>query len=495
MQQSYRRFTKDVIIIGLTNFLQFIVGIIQLPLFTKTLGVHSYGTWIQVNATRSLIAPFTGLGLGGAMVRFLAAEKNREEIREQFYSVIAVSLGANLLASLILLALAYPLATNFFSGATQIVRLTAILLLLTPVSSLHLEFFRAFQQMRKYSFFIITEQCSRIGVFTFLAINGYGIFSIVVSAVLIQTVILLILIFVVKSQIGFQIPSFRYLKKYLSFGLPLIPRSISYWLIHLSDRYIISYFMGVGAVGVYSAAYGIGSVPYTVCAVLTLTLMAPLSRYYDEGRTDEVQTHLRYSLKYFLTVMIPFVFGATILAKPVLNIFSTTGIANEAHILVPILASGILFLSIHNLISFILILNKKPKILAVIWVVAAVLNLGLNIVMVPRVGILGAAISTLISYSLVLILVSYYSFREFNLFIDWIFIIKSLIASAVMSVAVWFIAPEGTADTILTIMAGVAIYGVVLVLLRGFKKEEVSFFWGMLRRATPSVEPGDSPVK
>ena len=97
-------------------------------------------------------------------------------------------------------------------------------------------------------------------------------------------------------------------------------------------------------------------------------------------------------------------------------------------------------------------------------------------------GIIGAAITTLIAFSLALGAISYYSFKEFRFSIDWHFIIKSLIASMVMSLAVWLMAPQGNLDTILTSVAGVIIYGVVLLLLKGFKREETRFFRGLFRR-------------
>ena len=102
--------------------------------------------------------------------------------------------------------------------------------------------------------------------------------------------------------------------------------------------------------------------------------------------------------------------------------------------------------------------------------------------MVPHWGIFAAAITTLIAYALALGLTTYYSFKEFKFSIDWRFIIKSLIASAVMSLAIWKMSPQGTSATILTVVAGVAIYGVAIFLLKGFKKEEFKFFRELFQR-------------
>ena len=162
----------------------------------------------------------------------------------------------------------------------------------------------------------------------------------------------------------------------------------------------------------------------------------------------------------------------------------------------PLIALAVSLLGINSIISNILILVKKTKIMACIWIVAAVLNIGLNVLIVPRMGILGAAITTLIAYSTALGLTTYYSFKEFRFSLDWLFVGKSLVASAVMSVAVWLMAPQGNLFTILVVVAGVAIYGVVLIALKGFSKTEFRFFFGLFRRGAPVVsarDEGDTP--
>ena len=168
MQSSYQKTARDTIFIGIATLLQFLIGLVQLPLLTKTLGAHDYGIWSQVNVTIGLILPLTSLGLGSAMVRFLAAEKNKGEIQNQFYSVVSVLFMVNLIASLVLIALAYPLAVNFFDGAVQIVRITGILILLAPISLTYLGLIRTFQQIKRYSIFIIAEDCGRVGLIAYL---------------------------------------------------------------------------------------------------------------------------------------------------------------------------------------------------------------------------------------------------------------------------------------------------------------------------------------
>lgn len=275
--------------------------------------------------------------------------------------------------------------------------------------------------------------------------------------------------------------------------MPTIPGNVAAWVVASSDRYVIAFFLGVAPVGVYSAAYALGNIPLMFVGVLGFVLPPTVSRLYDEGRLNEVRTHLSYSLKYFLALAIPFVFGATILAEPVLRLFTTAEIAAQGYFVLPLVALSILFFGAYVVVAHILVVAKKTKVLGLIWVIAAVVNLGLNILIVPWLGILGAAVTTLVAYSLALGIGSYYSFKEFRFNIDWRFIIKSVLASAMMSWVIWLMRPQGDLGTIIAVLAGATVYGLALLLLKGFKREEIFFFRGLLRRSLPAANPADKP--
>jgi O-antigen/teichoic acid export membrane protein len=482
LENSYQKFARDVLTIAIANALVALSGIVFMPLITKTLGAHDYGIWAQVQVTISLVIGFAGLGLPYAVIRFLAAKTNRGEIQEEFYSVLCVVFLVTLAVSVVLIAAADFIAGIFFGGATDIVRITGLIILVWSLDSLFLTFFRTFRQMRKYAIFVVADTYGEVGLVTYLVLNGYGILGAVLAVLAIKTVVFLILFSLIKSQIGIRRPHFHRIREYLSFSLPTVPGIISAWVVASSDRYVIGYFLGATSVGIYSAAYGIGGIISMAAGILDLVLVPTLSKLYDEGRMEEVKTHLRYSLKYLLAAAIPFVFGSVTLAEPVLRIFSTAEIASQGYIVVPLVALGTLLVITWLPIAYIIILVKKTRITGTIWVVCALVNLGLNILAVPRWGILGAAITTLIAYALALGLTSYYSFKEFKFPIDWRFIIKSLIASGAMSAVMWAIAPKGTLTTILTIVAGLAIYGVAIILLKGFNREEFRFFRGLFQR-------------
>ena len=495
MENSYQKFAKDVLIIGVTNLLIALSGIILLPVITKTLGAHDYGIWAQVQVTTMLVLGFVRLGLPYAMIRFLPAKTNRGEIQEEFYSVLSVVFLASAIVSTILIIFADFIAGALFGGATVIVRITGLIILVWSLDTIFISVFRAFRQMKKYSIFLIADTYGQVALIAYLVLNGHGILSIALAVLAVRAIIFLILFFLIKSQIGTKRPRFSKIREYLSLGLPTIPGSISTWAVNSSDRYVIGYFLGASSVGIYSAGYGLGHLMSIPAAILGVVLLPALSRLYDEGRMDEVKTHLSYSLKYLLAVAIPFVFGSAILAEPVLRLFTTAEIAADGYFIVPLVALSILFYGTFVVIAHILVVAKKTKIMGLIWIIAAVVNLGLNILVVPRWGILGAALTTLIAYSLALGIGSYYSFKEFKFSIDWRFIIKSLIASAIMSLAIWLLRPQSNLATIIAVIVGAATYAVAIFLLKGFRREEISFFGRLFRGSTPTANADDDRAK
>jgi O-antigen/teichoic acid export membrane protein len=120
---EYKLFAQRVGLIGITNLLVNLRGLILIPILTKTLGAEGYGLWAQVIVTIALITPLVTLGLSSAMIRFLAAERDKKEIQEGFYSSSVLIFFGSVLASAILFIFSEPIAASLFGGATDIVKL------------------------------------------------------------------------------------------------------------------------------------------------------------------------------------------------------------------------------------------------------------------------------------------------------------------------------------------------------------------------------------
>jgi len=478
---EYKLFAQRVGLIGITNLLVNLRGLILIPILTKTLGAEGYGIWAQVIVTISLITPAVTLGLQSAVIRFLAAERDRREIQEGFYSSSVLIFFVSVLASLFLFIFSEFIAASLFGGATEVVKLIAVIIPFWNLDTTLFSLFTAFNQMKRYSIFRIGETFGEVGLVAYMVLSDFGIFGAVISLLIIRIVIIFVMSVLVIREIGVKIPVFFKIKPYLHYGLPLVPSKIFTWIAASSDRYVIVYFLGIAPVGIYSAAYNIGhAVIYMFLAPISFVLVPTLSRLYDDKKIEEVKTHLRYSLKYFLMFAIPVAFGVSVLAKQILTILATSEFVYTGSLVIPFVALSTVLSGIYSIIGIILILVKKTKIYGLTWGMAALTNLSLNIVFVPYIGILGAAIATLITFAIATVITVRVSFKYLKFDFDWSFILKSIVASVIMSLIVWQLNPIGTLNILVSIGVSAVVYFIMLVLLKGITKEEVGFLRSLM---------------
>jgi O-antigen/teichoic acid export membrane protein len=284
----------------------------------------------------------------------------------------------------------------------------------------------------------------------------------------------------ITSDVGISTPSFSVVKPYLPYTLPILPSVLCYWFINLGDRYVIGYFMGADAVGVYSASYGLGAVLGLFYAPLTSTLFPAMVHCYESNKIQELKMHLKYSLKFFLMFAIPSFFGLSVLSKSLLVTLATSEFV-EGYVVISIVALATVLFSCSSINTHVLNLFKETKKVGMIYSVSASINVVMNIILVPLVGIVGAAIATLITFAVHLFVVSKISFKRLPYDIDFKFIRKSVISSVIMGFAIWKLNPFGAINILVSIGVAAAIYFGFMVLLKGFTRDEYEFLKGMLR--------------
>jgi O-antigen/teichoic acid export membrane protein len=473
---SYKKFTKDVGLAGVAQLVSSLKGLILLPILAKTLGAESYGIWAQIMVTVSMLIPLALLQLGFAMARFLAAEKDKEKINKGFSSIFAASSFTAFILSLLIFILAEPLAVAVFGGAdaAYFVKLAAFLVLLMTLDQVIIEYFVAFRQMGRYAVFMILQTIGEIALIGYLVLSGYGLFGAIVSLLVVKAIVFAAGFLLIGREVGVSKPSLSVIKSYLPFSLPLIPTTLCIWIVNLSDRYVIGYFMDIGDVGIYSVAYGLGSSVALFYAPIGVVLLPTITSLYENDNIQELKTHLKYSLKFFLMFAIPSLFGLSILSKSLLRTLATSEFVS-GYLIISIVALATIFLNCSYVNSNVIIFHKRTKLIGAIYAISASINMAMNIILVPMIGILGAAIATLVTFLIHLIVVSVISFRSFSFDIDLRFIIKSVISSGVMGLIILKLSPVDAVSILISIGVATAVYFGVLILLKGFTKEEYVF--------------------
>ena len=473
--EDYIGYAKDIGFVAGAQAAVALLQFIRLPILTKWLGVSLYGTWSLIWVTIALITPLAVSGLNMALVRFLATETDTNRIRESFLSIVFTVLAAGALVCLILILCSDLFASSILGdiNSSHLVKLASFMVLTQALSGISLFFFRTFRQMKWYSALTVAKAVAQVGLMVCFLLLGWELKGVIIAIIASDVLCIAVAFSVALRQIGFQFPRFTELKSYLKYGLPLVPNDAILWIMASSDRYIIAYFMATKDVGIYAAAYGLASIVSLILGPISVVLFPTISKSYDNGEIAKTRTYLKYSLKYLMMLSIPAAFGLSILASPLLRILTTSEFTSGS-IVIPFIAFGLVAFGFHRIGLYVFHMMKKTYWIVRLLSISAALNIGLNLLLIPRLGILGAAVATLVAYAVLAILTVVISFRYFKFDLGFSSIMKSVLASAVMALVIWLLNPSSITKVIISILLGIVVYSAIIFALKGFNKNELS---------------------
>lgn len=479
---KFIKFAQRSILIFLANLFIGLIGIIFLPILTRNLPIADYGMWVQLTVTVNLLTTLILMGLPSySMVRFLAGEKDKKKIQNGFYSIAFVILITGLLMSSILFVFNDQISQILFAGNIFIVKILSLILIFSSLNIHFQYYFITFQQIKRYSLFICFKSITFILFVSSFVWLDRGIIGAATGYLCNEILFFLIIFLVIFLEIGVTFPKFTKLKEYLQLSVPTIPGSLSSWIVNSSDRYLIGILLGITAVGYYSPGYVLGNIVGMFASPITSILTSAISKSYNEKKEEEVTDLLQYSLKFFLVISIPATIGLSVLSKPLLIILSTQDIALNGYLITPFVAVAFLLLGLNNIIVNIIILKKKTKIIGIIWLFAALVNLILNLLLIPIFGILGSAIATLIAYSIPFVVLTYFSFRFIKLELKYISFAKIILASLPIIFIYKLLEPTSILNILIFVLISIVLYLILTILLKVFNKEELSLIKALFK--------------
>jgi len=463
-------------VVGISKILVSLSGIILIPILTRYLGEHDYGLYVQVRASIGLMIPLVLLGLDSGIVRLFSSRENLDEISRDFSSVSSFIFLIGIIFSGFLFFYPKLLANFVFEGNILIVQILAGLLFVRSFSKLFLKVFQAFREMKKYSILRVVIIYSEISLAILLVLIGYGLIEILVMLLIVRGLFVLFMVYLNSKRFKIKKPDLSNIKEYLDYSLPLIPNSFSFWIVETSDRYLIGFFLGAAYVGYYHPPYAFGKiVPFMIGQMLLFVLQPTLSDFYEKKDIKMVKRVLSLSLKYFLLISVPYLFGVILFYEPIIAIFSTETIAKEGGFIAIFTAlTGVVYGS-RKIYLMLLILKKKTKVIGFITILAGLINLGVNLYLIPKIGIMGAGISTLLSYSILSILVIYFGLKNFHLKLNYKYVPKILVSSIGMFLLLYMLQIAYPINFVLMILVGIIVYFSILFLIKGITKKEIKF--------------------
>ncbi|MDP3443956.1 MAG: polysaccharide biosynthesis C-terminal domain-containing protein, partial [Ignavibacteria bacterium] len=263
--------------------------------------------------------------------------------------------------------------------------------------NLFLQFARGFGENKKFAVASIISGISMaVGALTLIAILKLGAQGMLISIAFANLVSLVYLFFSLKlyRYISLRDGDAGIKKDLIKYSAPLIPNGVSWWVISVSDRTIVSIFAGVAANGIYAVANKYAAIFSSIFAIFSMSWTESVSVHIDAkdrdrflSDTTNASVKLFGSLGLFLIAFIPLVFSILVSKE-----------FNEAYLYIPILVIAAFFNMMVGLYSAIYIAKKLTRQVASTSIVAAVINIVINLVLIRYIGIYAAAISTLAAY-------------------------------------------------------------------------------------------------
>jgi len=373
-------------------------------ILARTLSIEEFGLFFAVFGFLNMLYGFKTFGVGSAYVRFLGEYKEKKMHRETknlvlFYVFIQLIIFG--VISIVLLLLSNYLSINYFK--TEKAFWPLIILTATFFFSIFISTFRGFflgyQKMDFYSgieFFqtaaaiVFTLIFFKLGIDFLAPSYAYLVSFLLVSLWSFFLFLRLFPIFKIKMKKDFIV-----FKKLVKFTIPVTIGAIASSLIASEDTIILTYFRSLKEVALYSVAMPTVSMMRYFPKALSIVIFPISTQLYfkDKNKLSETITQI---YKYLFILIVPMSFIVFSFSREILNIFFGENFV-EAATSMSILAVSMVFSTIYVINQNILIGVDKPKVyVKVLFIEAGICTL-LDLILIPKFGIIGAAITSLIS--------------------------------------------------------------------------------------------------
>ena len=395
-----KEFVKNSAILSIGTILPKVTSIITLPIITGCLTKAEYGIYDLITVCVFLILPVATLQMQAAAFRYLVTARGNREEQDRIITNIAFFTVPVCIAVLLILYFVLGIMgrAGILSGFDAALRILVILyffidtLLITAR-----QIARGLSMNMVYSVSaLINSVLEMLGMFLFLYVRGGGLKSAMLVLILSQLASLVYVSFKGGIPRHIRPSSFSMdgVKTLIAYSWPMIPNSLSSWVMRLSDRMILAAFMGPEATAVYAVANKLPNMFNIVQSTFSLAWQENASISVDDKDSGEYYGRMFDNIYNMFVGMMALLIAFT----PVFFKILIRGDYSESYNHMPILYIAVLFATISAYLGGIYIAHMKTKEIGITTTMAAGTNFLINILFVKRIGIYAASLSTLISY-------------------------------------------------------------------------------------------------
>ena len=405
------RVFKHSFVYGLTGITSTVASVLLVPIYTRVLTPEDYGVIAILRTLTSILIILLNLGMSSAIFWAYFRAEGDEEKREVVGTALLFQFLFLLVSTLVLVIGSYFFNKLIFpEGQPGYYLIVAFITIFFQAGiTLPLAILRAKEQSRRYVLLTLSNLILTIGfsiwlvVFLRLGVLGVLLASLI-SSVLVYSGALPFIIRYAKLTI-----SFEWLKDMLSFGLPMVPSGLSLWVLNSSDRYFLNYFRDLSEVGIYNVGYRVGML--LVLIVSAVQLAYPPFMFSIAKRKDAKEIYKKFATYYFLLLFF-IALGLAVLSREAVIILTGPKF-HSAYTVIPFIAFAYVGFGLFNTFATGVSVVKKTIYSFIAVFLASAANVILNFLLIPQYGIIGAASSTVLSFTLLMIFMYNFSQRVY----------------------------------------------------------------------------------
>lgn len=468
MLSYLKRVGKKSAIYGLGDFLVRAAGFFLIPIYTRFLNPADYGILSSALVISSILAIVYRLGLDGASGRFYFDFEGEE--RKRYFGTIFIFLVFFTLGLTLILHKNGDFLSKIFRNIPYdpYLKLVLWITFFSTFSAIPLVLYRMREEAHRYIFFQVSNFIVlTISIIYFVTYLKEGAIGSLKGRFLCFLLFFFIYIILTLKEIKFSFSGSKLINS-LKFGVPIVPHLFFHWVLDLSDRILLERLSNLRNVGLYSLGYRLGGVMNYVIGAINKAWV-PFFYDTDKQKGEEAKYIFSNMITYCLVFIIFAGVCLSIFSKEILVIFATPKYY-ESFKIIPLIVLACIFRGMYNFSVNVIFLKKKTSSLPLITGISAGVNLGLNIIMIPKLGILGAAYSTVLGYLTLFLLTYFFAKKYYSIPHQW----QRLAKAGLSAGAIYFLATYFFKDFAILKLLLLLSYPVILYSLGFFTAEEKS---------------------
>lgn len=408
-----RKVAQDTIIVFVFFLIAALFAYIFRIILARTLTLNDYGLFFAVIAFFGVITIFRDLGIGQSAMYYVprfVAKKQRSKVKEYIDKILKIEFWTSTLSMLLIIALADFLVQNYFHyGSVATIIIFAIAYFFNSIELNVQLLFNAFQNQKLYALHNLVRALLILVLAVLVSITSYknNINMYIYAQILAYVVVLIFFgtIFYKKIYSSYEKKSKDtiVIKELFLFGIIATGAQLCYVFITSTDTLFLTYMTNLENVGLYNSVIPIVTLILYLTMALTTVITPRVSELIARKKFDEIRFLWEKSIKYILIVTLPLIGILVLYPQLILRLMFGESFVAASTTLV-IMASGIIFFGLSQINMSFLLSIIGPKNNLVIYAVATVANIILNLILIPKYSIAGAATATIISYALLLIM-------------------------------------------------------------------------------------------